>query len=207
MQMPEIQDQIKRTIHFDGVVSKAGKMADAISVALENIDVGYADKIDPMHHIVTIYADNEEELSEKTSELFSHIEMKSINVCISHSSGEEEIKGFSLKDQKEAFTRHYQNTVWYGGKSYWSTANEMINHNLPKNFIQGTNSDDQEVVIFFNTYNDLFDGMSDEDKEVYADEYAANPSINDYDIDEEIQAYGDIIVLNLSCASEFVELS
>lgn len=175
-------------------------------MACENADVTYWKEYCSVGQRFKVVAESPEELDEKVSDLISHVEHLARNIRLVHDYSTDEfvVEGFNYRDFENASKNHTAFLVDYGHAKY-KHSSEFFVDSLPENYI--VLDDDEygdEIVLFFDTYEDVFGDMSDEDKEVHADDYKLNTKAKEYGLEED--AYGEVLIFTKDFISKYVEI-
>lgn len=199
----DISKEYVNHVSFDSAVKNGSE--DPIACACEHADLSNWSEYCGMTYTFTVKADSEEELEEKTMELISDVEHKAKNHVIHiNYDGEVEIKGFDFEAIKTRTRRHYENITCYGGES--RSLSDFFNGAIQNNYLEFEDEETGcDMVLFFDNWNDCFEGETEERIEWLKDDFPLNEVGIKYGLEE--KAYGDITILTKDFASSFVDFS
>lgn len=200
MTQVQISDSIKREVSFEEMIQDCDS---PLALACDNVNVSFWNEYHGMTHTFILMADTKDEIEEKTMELLHEIDMLTKNRIITVNENDEvEIGGFPLERFERSAKTHYDIVTCYGGG--YKHISDFVYDFLPSNFFEFEDDDNVKMVLFFNRYEDLFGDMSEEDKEVYADDYKLNEEAIKFGLEE--KAYGEIVILTRDFASKYINL-
>lgn len=195
----DIQDTLKRDISFEALVDD---MDSPMGCACEYADIENWNEYCGLTQTFTLYATDKDEMEEKTINLITDIENKAKNRVISSDlDGNITVNGFDFEALKRRKKTHYDVVTSWGGES--KSLSCFVTGAVQSNYLEFEDEETgQEMVLFFDTYNDVFGDMTDEDKEAYAEDFALNEEAVKYGLEDE-KAYGEITILTKDFATLF----
>lgn len=197
-------DRLLREIDFSDVLDNE-ELDSPKFIALQNLELNSStiDKwIGMGEDTAVISGDTQDEIEEKTHEIISEFERKSL--CVTYSI-DGSIFGYNFNNAKEYAQSQYENVTKWGGKSELNTERKVLQSWLPPTYIVGDEDDTigEPLVYFFHDKNDLEELLkTSKVPEIIKEEFLFNKKSTDFGI----EAFGEIVQMPLSVASKYFDI-